>query len=481
MYVLGLDVGTQGARAVVCDAEGRTLASAQCPLAQPCRSLPDGWFEQDPEDWWRAACRCLSEVTAQLKAGGASPAQIRALAVDSTSGTVLPIDPHGRPLRPAIMYNDARASREAQQCNEAAGAPLFNASFALAKILWVRTNEPNVYHAAARFIHAADFIVGKLTGRWDVTDFSNALKTGYDLSSLAWPEMIEAKLGIPLSKLPAVATPGEPIAAVSAEAAQATGLAEGTIVAAGMTDGTAGFIASGAADPGQWNTTLGTTLVVRGVSHRPVHDPLGRIYNHRHPQGYWLPGGAGNTGGEWFALHFPNRDYAELDRQAEALLPTEAIVYPLARRGERLPFLCGKAEGFVLGDAGTEAGLYAAGLQGVALVERWTYELLDSLGAGYPREVFTTGGGARSRIWSQLRADVLQVPVAAPQNSEAAMGSAVLAASRTLYPSLSSAARAMVRAGYRVEPRPALADLYKAKLGLLKDACASRGYLTDPS
>lgn len=477
MYVLGLDVGTQGARAVVCDPEGRVVASAQCPLPQTRRGLPDGWFEQDPEDWWRAACRCLSDAVSQLEVGGASPAQIRALAVDSTSGTVVPISSDGTPLRPAIMYNDGRASREAQQCNEAAGVPMFNASFALAKILWVRANEPNVYQAAARFIHAADFIVGRLTGRWDITDFSNALKTGYDLASLSWPEMIEAKLGVPLSKLPSVTAPGEPIAVVSAEAAQATGLAEGTTVVAGMTDGTAGFVASGAVAPGQWNTTLGTTLVVRGVSHQPVHDPHGRIYNHRHPQGYWLPGGAGNTGGEWFAVHFPNRDYAELDRRAEALLPTEAVVYPLARRGERLPFLSSEAEGFVLGNTASEVELYAAGLQGVALVERWTYELLDSLGAGYPQEVFTTGGGARSRIWSQLRADVLQVPVSAPQNSEAAVGSAILAASKTLYPDLSSAVRTMVHVGYRVEPRPALADVYREKLGRLKEACASRGYL----
>ncbi|MGQ9525127.1 MAG: FGGY-family carbohydrate kinase [Armatimonadota bacterium] len=477
MYVLGVDVGTQGARAVVCDAEGSVVGSAHCLLAQSSRDLPDGWFEQDPEDWWRAACRCLNEVVAQLRANGASPAQIKAIAADSTSGTVLPIDHSGKPLRPAIMYNDARASLEAQQCNEAAGAALFNASFALAKILWIRSNEPEVYRSAVRFIHAADYLVGKLTGRWDVTDFSNALKTGYDLSSLAWPEMIEAKLGVPLSKLPKVAVPGEPIAAVSAEAAEATGLSVGTAVVAGMTDGTAGFVASGAAAPGQWNTTLGTTLVVRGVSHKPVHDAQGRIYNHRHPQGYWLPGGASNTGGEWFAIHFPGRDYAELDRQAEPLLPTEAVVYPLARKGERLPFLCREAEGFMLGEAHGEAELYAAGLQGVALVERWTYELLESLGAGYPEEVFTTGGGAKSRIWSQVRADVLQVPVAVPQNSEAVVGSAILAASRTLYSDLSSAAKAMVRVGYRVEPRPALAEVYRAKLETLKQGCVSRGYI----
>jgi sugar (pentulose or hexulose) kinase len=479
-YVLGLDVGTQGVRALVCNREGVVVASASTPLPQPEKKPADSaWFEQDPEDWWRAACFCLRQVVQQLRERGIESGQIAAVCVDSTSGTVVPVDRQGRPLRRAIMYNDGRAVAEAEECNRAAGAPIFNASFALAKILWVRRHEPDVYANAYKFIHAADFLVGKLTGCWDVSDFSNALKTGYDLEQMAWPGYIESALGIPLSKLPLVAAIGDPIAEVSRTASEQTGLAEGTTVVAGMTDGTAGFVASGAAAPGDWNTTLGTTLVVRGVSEEPVRDPIGRIYNHRHPQGYWLPGGASNVGGEWFAKNFPGRDYAELDRKAEPLLPTALVLYPLARKGERLPFLHADAEGFVIGRVDDETALYAAGLEAVALVERWIYELLDSLGAGYPKAVFTTGGGARSRVWSQLRADVLQVEVRVPEISEAAMGSAVLAASKTLYSSLESASRAMVRIGYCVAPCPEHAEVYKQKLDTLRGACAERGYLAN--
>jgi Sugar (pentulose and hexulose) kinases len=160
-------------------------------------------------------------------------------------------------------------------------------------------------------------------------------------------------------------------------------------------------------------------------------------------------------------------------------LPTALVLYPLARKGERLPFLHADAEGFVIGRVDDETALYAAGLEAVALVERWIYELLDSLGAGYPKAVFTTGGGARSRVWSQLRADVLQVEVRVPEISEAAMGSAVLAASKTLYSSLESASRAMVRIGYCVEPRPEHAEVYVQKLKALRGACAERGYLVN--
>jgi len=478
MYFMGVDVGTQGARCVVADEDGTVAAAASCPIAAPPVRLPTGWAEQDPESWWEAACQSMREAVARLSDRGVHPREIRAVAVDSTSGTVLPIDASGTPLRRAIMYNDGRATLEADECNLAAppGTPPFNASYALAKILWVRRHEPDLYRRAARFIHAADYLVGRLTGRWDVSDFSNALKTGCDPETCIWPAFITNKLGLPTEKLPTLVAPGEPIAAVGPEAAEATRIHRGTLVVAGMTDGTAGFVASGAAAPGEWNTTLGTTLVVRGVSPTPVRDPLGRIYNHRHPQGYWLPGGASNTGGEWMAVRFPSADYAAMDLAAASLMPTQLVVFPLARRGERLPFIHPNAQGFTLGEPTSDLELYAAALEGVALVEAWCYQLLESLGAPNPTAVFTTGGGARSAVWAQVRADVLQVPVRTPSVPDAAMGAAILAASRTRYSGLQEAMQRMVRTGRRTEPRRELAAEYQAKLALLREECAARGY-----
>ncbi|MBI3947643.1 MAG: FGGY-family carbohydrate kinase [Armatimonadetes bacterium] len=476
--VLGLDVGTGGARVLVVDAAGRVRAAATRPLeGVEGPALPPGWSEQDPEAWWAAARACLREAVA-----AAGPAGIRAVAATSTSGTVVPVDGAGRPLRPAILYNDTRAVEEAARVQEA-GAELadklgyaFQASFALPRILWVREHEPQVFERAACFLHAADFLVARLTGEVGLSDFSNALKTGYDLADLRWGEWIEERLGLPLARLPRVFLPGEPIAAISAKAAEETGLPAGTPVAAGATDGTAAFLASGATAPGDWNATLGTTLVVRGVSPRLVRDPAGRIYCHRHPEGAWLPGGASSTGGEWLDRRFAGTDWPALDRRALQISPTTSAVYPLVRRGERLPFVNPDAEGFSeLRAQPAPDLLYAAHLEGTACVERWIFEVMESLGMPVGECVYATGGGARSREWLQIRADVMGRALLRPAVVEAAFGAALLAAARTLHGSLSEAVPAMVRADCRVEPRPGMRGRYEALYAGFREACARKG------
>jgi xylulokinase len=471
---LGLDVGTQGARALVCDESGRVVSQASEPFQSPgIPDLPAGWFEQDPQDWWKAAVTCLKKVAAGLSEG------ISALSVDSTSGTILPVDENGNPLTNALMYNDGRAVDEAKICNEA-GIDLteklgykFGASFALPKILWIKNHQPDVYQRTWKFIHAADFIIGRLIDDFGISDYSNALKTGYDLVDLKWPDFIEYKLDIPLSKLPVVVTPGEIIGSINPSAGDETELKTGTPVAAGVSDGTAGFIASGASGIGDWNSTIGTTLVLRGVSKNLVKDPQGRIYCHRHPDGWWLPGGASNVGGECLAKFFPNDDYAELDRQASQYLPTDVIVYPLARQGERLPFINNNAQGFVSGEPRNRAELYAAYLQGVAFVERWSLELMEELGADVSGTVYATGGGAKSLQWMQIRADVLGRKIVRPAITESAMGSAIVAASRTGFNCLSDASSAMVSIDAEVRPDSQKAQAYNERYKRFREECKS--------
>lgn len=477
--VIGLDVGTQGARAVAVTAQGHVLASASEPFRDAVIELPKPLVEQRPEAWWEAAALCLRRVMSDV--GGV---EVRALAVDSTSGTFVPVDAAGRPLRPALMYNDGRAgpglADEVQQAGQELASRLgyrFPPAFALPKMLWLKREEPEVFDRAARLIHATDYLVGRLTGRFDVTDTSTALKSGVDLETGAWPSFIGDALGIPRDKLPDVVSPGDPIGPVWDPACRETGLRPETTVVGGSTDGTACFLASGASAPGQWNSTLGTTLVLRGVSERIVHDPAGRYYCHRHPEGYWLPGGASNVGGECLAVRFAGRDLAELDRAAAACLPTGLVVYPLVRRGERAPFECPAAEGFVLGGACSEAEGFAAHLEGVALVERWCFDTLAELGAVAGDTIRATGGGSRSDVWLQVRADVLQRCLERPTVSDGAMGSALLAASRTLFDGLTGAARAMVRIAKRVEPDPAGAACYADKLRRLRERCRELGYL----
>jgi len=477
MIFLGLDVGTSAARAMVVDPQGRVWAQATEPLPGREPDRPAGWAEQEAQDWWAAAVRCLRQVTAT-----ADPGSIRALAVTSTSGTFLPVDARGHPLRPALMYHDGRAAEEAAQVS-AAGKGLeeklgyrFQPAFALPKMLWLKRHEPEVLARTRRFLHAADWLVGQLTGDFSRSDSSNALKSGFDLVDMRWPEWIEAELGLPLSLLPEVVSPGEPIGVVSAEAAETTGLRAGTPVIAGATDGTASFLASGAVAPGEWNSTLGTTLVVRGVSENLVRDPWGRIYCHKHPEGSWLPGGASNVGGEWLAVKFPGADWAALDRQALNLAPTNLLVYPLVRQGERLPFVDGQAEGFVVGEPASQEELYAAHLEGVAFVERWILELFEALGLPVGSPLYVAGGGARSEPWLRLRASVLQRTLVRPQVPEAAFGAAILAASRTAFEGLTAAVRALVQADLQVEPDPTLGRAFEERYERFREECARRGY-----
>jgi xylulokinase len=485
MYVIGLDVGTQGARALVCGADGSILASASQTFSLPTKAVVSetGSLVQDPGDWWTAAAACVRIVISDLRNLGISPAEIRGVAVDSTSGTIIATDASGNPLAPAIMYNDVRSVAEAEECN-AAGSALteklgyrFSASFGLPKILWLKKHEPKLFDAASCFIHAADYIVGRLTGNFRISDSSSAMKTGYDLIEKRWPEFIESSLGIPIDKLPKVVPPGEIIGEVSEECSRETGLAAGTKVIAGVTDGTAGFLASGAAKVGDWNSTIGTTMVLRGISSDLIKDPKGRVYCHSHPQGYWLPGGASNSGAECLSKLFHGKNLDELGAYVPVYSPTSLLVYPLIRKGERFPFSDPNAEGFIVGEPRDSRDLFTAYLEGIAFVERWSFEVLQSLGAFVGDSVYTTGGGAKSTEWMQIRATVLNRRVIRPQWFECAIGTAAVAASSTIFSGLDEAVRGMVKTGESVDPDPSKSAAYEHKYVAFRDACTARGYV----
>ena len=388
---------------------------------------------------------------------GGLPENVAAVCVDSTSGTLLAIDREGRPLIKPMMYNDGRAIDESLMVSEA-GRELedklgyrVRPSFAIAKLLWLKRNRKTIFDSAHRFVHAADYIAGKLVGDWALTDHSNALKSCFDLIDYRWPEFFE-DLGIPVDKMPSVVPPGSDVGHVTDQASKETGIPQGSRVLAGLTDGCASQIASGAAGIGDWETTLGTTLVVKGVTKNLLKDPHGRIYSHLHPQRFWMPGGASSTGGECLASHFPDADLAQMDQKALGVLPTGLVVYPLVRRGERFPFVAPDAEGFTLGNVRSNAELYAAQLEGVAYVEKMAYDTLEELGACIGGAIYTAGGGSKSRIWLQVRANVLCKTVLRPLVPEAAMGAAILAASSDLGLPLGEAAGRMVRVDLVVHP-----------------------------
>lgn len=483
MLVAGLDIGTQGVRVLLADLSGRVLAEAESPFPREM-TLPQasGAFEQDPRHWRKALLGALREATARLSALGHSPEEIVALSAAGTSGTLCLVDTAGEPVSPALMYSDSRAEVSAvRSCGaawEEALGTQFGASFGLCKLVWVARHRPARLEAARWILSPADLALGWLSGIWGVSDWTNALKMGYDVTARAWPAFIGQALGLPTEKLPRIDAPGTPIGSVSAQAAAETGLSPRTLVALGATDGNASQCASGAVSLGEWNSTLGTTLVLKGVSSHLVRDPLGRVYCHLHPDGaLWLPGGASNTGGDALAQRFRPEVLQALNAAALERMPTDLIVYPLARKGERFPFSAPEAQGFILGEPEDEVTLYTAHLEGLAYVERLAYETVSALGAPVGGVIYATGGVTHSRAALQIRADVLQRELAVPAVPSAAMGAAILAARAAAYASVREAAQAMVRIAERVAPRPEFAAPYAERYALFVKACRERGYL----
>ncbi|MFI1801708.1 FGGY-family carbohydrate kinase [Streptomyces sp. NPDC020379] len=470
---LGLDLGTQSARCVAVDGGGHVLAAA----ARPLESHRDGErHEQDPEQWWSALATACREALA-----GIAPERVRGLAVDGTSGTVLLADARGTPLTPGLMYDDGRAAEQAVRAN-AVGEPVWKelgyrsmqTSWALPKLLWLLDHGDAP--SGARLLHQVDLITWRLTGQQVPTDASHALKTGYHLVQERWPSEELAGLQVPSGLLPDVVRPGNPLGTVCADAARTTGIPEGTVVVAGMTDGCAAQIAAGAVRPGAWNSVLGTTLVLKGTSPHLVRDPAGVVYCHRGPDGQWLPGGASGSGAGVLSRHFDRTELAPLTRQAEGK-DWDAVAYPLVSAGgERFPFRAPDAEPFLLGETPTRAQEFHACLLGVACVERLCFDYLDHLGAPVDGPLTFTGGATRNPYWNRLRAEVLGRTVRLPVQAESAVGMAVLAATSG-GATLQEAIARMVRLGEEIVPAPARTAHHLPAYLRFIDRLTHRGWL----
>jgi sugar (pentulose or hexulose) kinase len=471
-FWLGLDLGTQSVRVVAVSETGHVFGQSSYPLT----SRRDGpRHEQDPEEWWRAIVAASRVALADLPAS-----YMRGVAVDGTSGTILLVDRSGRALTSGLMYDDTRATNEACRANEVGAATWaslgyrMQPSWALPKLLWL-LREHRAMIPGTRLAHQTDFINHRLAGREVSSDSSNALKTGYDLVREAWPYEALDALGVPDQIMPAVVRSGAQLATVCGEAAALTGIPVGTPIIAGMTDGCAAQIGAGALDVGSWNSVLGTTLVLKGVTRDLIRDPAGIVYSHRSPDGNWLPGGASSTGAGVLAKQFRARDLDALSAQAAEREPSTIIAYPLVSRGERFPFTAPDAEGFVFDEPIDEIDLFAAVLQGVAFIERLCFDYLDMLGAPVSGDLSLTGGAARNRYWCQLRADILGRPVRLPENAEPAVGMAILAAS--VGRRVSDVAKQMIRIREVLAPRPDhIARFHEPYLRLVEEL-ARRGWV----
>ncbi len=415
---LGLDLGTSACRGMALDADHNVLAAASVPLPRPQR---DGdRVQQDVEIWWRAVRDCLRQLATALL-----PHDHCRLAVDGTSGTLLLCDTDGTPRTPALMYNDGRAREQAARVAALAPAECGAQGpwSGLAHYLWLREQTPA--NTELLPLHQADWIAGRLCGRFGDSDCNNALKLGYDAVGERWPQWL-AELGVDCEQLPRVHTPGTPLGALTAQAASELSLPRNTTVVAGTTDSVAAFVAAGARSAGEAVTALGSTLVVKLLAERPVFSPAHGVYSHRLGR-FWLAGGASNSGGTVLRHYFSQ---AQLDDMTPRLDPDHSTgldYYPLLRPGERFPVndpdLAPRME-----PVPPEPLVFFQGLlEGIARIEQAGYRKLAELGAPALHSVRTTGGGSRNPAWTRIRERLLGVPLLPAVSEESAYGAARIA------------------------------------------------------
>jgi sugar (pentulose or hexulose) kinase len=414
---LGIDMGTSGCRAIAIDADGVEIARRSVTLAEPRRDGPR--VEQDPGLWWTALCRVTREIMADL------PCPPTALALDGTSSTLLVSDETGQPLGPALMYNDARAVDAAVRI--AAVAPresgAHGVSSGLAKLCWwLEHHDPaNARHA----LHQADWLTGRLTGRFGLSDENNALKLGYDPVTRVWPAWLEM-LNLPDGLLPRVMPPGDRLGTVTSAAAADSGLPEGLPVLAGTTDSVAAFLATGATQPGEAVTSLGSTLVLKIVSPRPVFAPEYGVYSHR-LWDRWLAGGASNSGGKVLLEFFTPETMAALTPALDPATPTGLDYYPLSAPGERFPVADPALAPRLSPRPAEDARFFQALLEGIAAIEARGYQRLAELGAPSPIRIRTVGGGSINPAWTRIRERLLGLSLVQAIHTEAAFGAALIA------------------------------------------------------
>ncbi len=475
-YFLGIDIGTQGARVVLIDVKGNMVAGSEeaFPLNSQSRE------EQSPAEWWQACLRSLRALLVEAEKI-ISLTDIKAISVTSTSGTVIPLDRHNEHLYNAIMYSDNRSAAQAKICKQAAleynssGYTGFNSSSGLSKMVWFVQNFPAHAQHVAKWVHAADYIIGKLSNCWGITDYTNALKSGYDVENMKWPSYLYNELPLKKEWLPHVVASGTPIGTIAPSLGGEFGLDKNVQVVAGMTDGCASQIASGAVNVGDWNTTIGTTLVVKGVTKVEIKDPEDRLYSHRHPEGYWMPGGASNTGADWVTKEF-KEDLDKLNKEARKIIPTGHIAYPLRQEGERFPFIAPHARGFEPEHLST-LERFAVNMEGVAFVERYAYEMIEQLSGEKVKAVFTAGGASNSDTWLTIRSNVLNLPIYKMKYVTGAVGAAILAASKTHFTTIMEATKALTQIQKEVYPSKELTESYNKMYKEFIEALQQKGYI----
>jgi xylulokinase len=473
-YLLGIDVSTTATKALLIDGTGKVVAVAATEYA--FETPHPLWSEQDPALWWFAAVQSIRQVLADA---AIDSAQIGAVGLTGQMHGLTLLDGEGMVLRPAILWNDQRTGAQCDEIRKRIGKEQLIRTtgndaltgFTAPKILWVRNEEPEIFARAKSFLLPKDYLRFCLTGvqATDRADGSGTLLM--DLQARDWSKTVLAGLELPADFVPKSFEGTATTGAISAAAAEATGLREGTPVMAGGGDQAAGAVGVGAVEEGIVSLALGTSGVVFATVNRPFYEPEGRLHAFCHSvPGRWhlmgvMLAAAGSL--RWYRdTVAPGVAYDDLLTPVAALAPgSEGLLFLPYLTGERTPHPDPLARGAFVGLTvrHTLPHMTRALLEGVAFGLRDSFELMKGVGLGEIRQVRVSGGGARSPIWRQILADVLGQELVTVNTTEgAAFGAALLAGvGAGVWPDVDTACTTAIQVTGSTTPQAATAHQYE--------------------
>jgi xylulokinase len=466
-YVLGIDAGTGGTRAVLVDRDGAIASSATCEHV-PFASPQTGWAEQDPHDWWKAAG---SAIRASLV--NVSDANITCVGLAGQMHGAVLLDENDEVLRPALIWCDQRTQAQCDWLNSRIGErrileltcnPALT-NFTLTKLLWVRDHEPEIWKRFRSVLLPKDYVRFRMTGvhAMDVAEASGTLML--DVAHRRWSEEMMSAAGLAMSCLPKLHESPEICARVSETGAAHTGLKPGTPVVAGAGDQAGGAVGMGIVRAGAVSATIGTSGVVFAATDAPAMDIKGRVHTFCHAvPGRWHVMGVTQAAG--LSLHWirdllrnsAELSYDKLAREAAAIpAGSDGVLWAPYLMGERTPHLDPNARGTLTGLAAshTRGHVVRAVLEGVAFSLKDTFSLFAEMKVPV-NSIRLGGGGARSELWRQIQADVYghEVEILAAEEG-AAYGAALLAGvGARFWNSVDEACDAVVNVHKHVRPNP---------------------------
>lgn len=474
---LGLDIGTTSVKAGLVTAEGKGLAQESCEY--PTHFPGTDFAEQSAEDWWQAACKAVRLLS------GAFPQEakrIKAISISSQAPTMLPIDNNGRPLHNALIWMDQRAKTECGFLQEkyseyvhTAMCNRINPYYALPKLLWFKQNEPLLYNAADKVLQANGWLVFKLTGKTSIDESSAALTQTLNVHTMKTDTAFLKELGIDPAKWPEVSPCDTVVGHVQKEAAAAWGVPEGIPVAAGCIDGASAPLGLGLTEPGNIFEMSGQSSGIGVILDKPVyHDNL-CLLRHATKDEWILKGSMSSSGGSlrWFRDTMDDKDtpFDEYNRLAEsAPAGANGTIFLPYLAGERAPLWDSSLRGlfFGIGTNTTKADLIRAIMEGSAFALRTILDEFQKQHIVHDPVIQGTGGGYASRIWSQIKSDILNAEIRASEQvfDAAIVGNAILAAKaigNVLEPDRSTENSIFYK------PDPQLRKLYEERYAFFKE------------